>query len=87
MPLLGQPSQQRVVDFLRDEVRPLIARSKPKALLVFSAHWEVQGGIHVSSMRQPDMIFDYYGFPPEVGVFVVDFSAPAGRGLLICCSI
>lgn len=39
---------------------------KPKAIVVFSAHW--QGGpnqVMVNAAEQADIIYDFYGFPPR----------------------
>lgn len=39
---------------------------KPKAVVVFSAHW--QGGpntIQINAAEQTDLIYDFYGFPPH----------------------
>ncbi|KAI0378124.1 putative aromatic ring-opening dioxygenase LigB subunit [Hypomontagnella monticulosa] len=39
---------------------------RPKAVVVFSAHW--QGGpskVKVNVAEQPDLIYDFYGFPPH----------------------
>ncbi|KAI1116585.1 Extradiol ring-cleavage dioxygenase, class III enzyme, subunit B [Nemania sp. NC0429] len=39
---------------------------KPKAIVVFSAHWEAgPRDIQVNAAEKTDLIFDYYGFPPE----------------------
>lgn len=38
--------------------------AKPKALLVITAHWESRVATLTGS-PQPDLIYDYYGFPPE----------------------
>jgi aromatic ring-opening dioxygenase catalytic subunit (LigB family) len=35
---------------------------RPKALLIISAHWEVERAT-VTSAAQPGLLFDYYGFP------------------------
>ncbi|GAB9468281.1 Udp-n-acetylglucosamine--peptide n-acetylglucosaminyltransferase sec [Globisporangium polare] len=36
----------------------------PKRILLVSAHWESESsGFEISKSAQPDMIFDYYGFP------------------------
>lgn len=35
---------------------------RPKAVLMISAHWEEERAT-VSTLAQPDMLFDYYGFP------------------------
>lgn len=39
--------------------------SKPKAILLFSAHWE-HGIQSVSGVENYDMIYDFYGFPDEL---------------------
>ncbi|KAJ2969518.1 hypothetical protein NUW58_g9972 [Xylaria curta] len=39
---------------------------KPKAIVVFSAHWEAgPRDIQVNTAVTNDLIYDYYGFPPE----------------------
>ncbi|KAI0425887.1 Extradiol ring-cleavage dioxygenase, class III enzyme, subunit B [Xylaria sp. FL1042] len=39
---------------------------KPKAIVVFSAHWEAgPDEIQVNTELMTDLIYDYYGFPPE----------------------
>lgn len=38
--------------------------SRPKALLVISAHWE-EPALTVMTSERPPLLFDYYGFPPE----------------------
>ncbi|KAI0532345.1 Extradiol ring-cleavage dioxygenase, class III enzyme, subunit B [Xylaria digitata] len=39
---------------------------KPKAIVVFSAHWEAgPRDIQVNTALMNDLIYDYYGFPPE----------------------
>jgi aromatic ring-opening dioxygenase catalytic subunit (LigB family) len=43
---------------------PALTRTKPKALLVVSAHWEEAVPTVMTSARPP-MLYDYYGFPPE----------------------
>jgi len=51
---------------------------KPKALLVISAHWEEQE-FTISTARRPEMIFDYYGFPPHT--YELDYPAPGASDL------
>lgn len=41
-----------------------LARPRPRALLVVSAHWEERVPT-VMTAERPPMLFDYYGFPPE----------------------
>lgn len=46
--------------------REITARVKPKAVIVFSAHW--QGGpgtIRINTAEQTDLIYDFYGFLPH----------------------
>lgn len=43
----------------------------PRAILLISGHWE-ESTVTVSSMAKPDMIYDYYGFPPESYTFKYD---------------
>ena len=44
--------------------KEITTKVKPKAIVVFSAHW--QGGsnkIKINSAAQTDLIYDFYGFP------------------------
>ena len=43
---------------------PGVTLTRPRALLVVSAHWEESVATVMTSERPP-MFFDYYGFPPE----------------------
>lgn len=61
MPLLGEPGHQDLIRFLKG-VHQVI--TKPKAILMISAHWESNIAA-VSSSRNPQMIYDYGGFPAE----------------------
>ena len=47
--------------------------SRPKAILVVSAHWE-EPVFTLSTAAQPGMIYDYYGFPPET--YRISYPAP-----------
>ena len=44
MPLLGHPSQASLATFLRGAAKLL--PSKPKAIVVVTAHWVSQHGLH-----------------------------------------
>lgn len=52
--------------------------SRPKALLVISAHWE-ERGFTLSSSPAPSMIYDYGGFPPHT--YRVTYPAPGSPEL------
>ena len=46
--------------------REITTNVKPKAVVVFSAHW--QGGpnkIKINVAERTDLIYDFYGFPPH----------------------
>ncbi|KAI2604726.1 LigB-domain-containing protein [Hypoxylon fragiforme] len=46
--------------------REITEKVKPKAVVVFSGHWEAERDrIEVNSAEHTDLIYDFYGFPPE----------------------
>jgi len=51
---------------------------RPDALLVISAHWEMPRPT-VLAAAQPDLLFDYYGFPPET--YQLTYPAPGAPAL------
>lgn len=61
LPLLGEPSHRAMVEFLEKIPSRL---GKPKAILMVSAHWETEQPA-LTAAAQPQLIYDYYGFPPE----------------------
>ncbi|TFK25074.1 Extradiol aromatic ring-opening dioxygenase [Coprinopsis marcescibilis] len=44
----------------------LLEKYKPKAIVVFSAHWETSGERLVSDYEENPLLMDYYGFSPEL---------------------
>jgi hypothetical protein len=46
--------------------REITTRVKPKAVVVFSAHWQDgPSTIKINVAEQTDIIYDFYGFPPH----------------------
>jgi aromatic ring-opening dioxygenase catalytic subunit (LigB family) len=59
----GAPREhEALLDYLRR--LPSLTPSRPRALLVVSAHWE-EAVPTVMTSERPPMLYDYYGFPPE----------------------
>jgi 4,5-DOPA dioxygenase extradiol len=48
--------------------REIMTKVKPKALIVFSAHWEADrpGLIQVNTAVHEPLIYDFYGFPGQL---------------------
>ncbi len=61
LPLLGDPAHAGLTTFLREVTAGL---PRPSAILLVSAHWEAAVPT-VTTARNPTLIYDYYGFPPE----------------------
>ena len=55
-----------------------LPKTPPKALLIVSAHWEEKNPTVMSS-KQPPMLYDYYGFPPES--YEITWPAPGDPAL------
>jgi aromatic ring-opening dioxygenase catalytic subunit (LigB family) len=51
---------------------------RPKGIIVISGHWEEEA-FTASAMARPDMIFDYYGFPPHT--YELNYPAPGNPAL------
>ncbi|ALP54241.1 hypothetical protein Tel_14430 [Candidatus Tenderia electrophaga] len=56
------------------------ALPRPKAILIFSAHWEEPGLVFGETRRHDKLIYDFHGFPPPL--FQVQYPAPGAEGLL-----
>jgi aromatic ring-opening dioxygenase catalytic subunit (LigB family) len=53
--------------FLKDFGPALLEKYKPKAIIVFSAHWESRGERLVTDYGSENPLFmDFYGFPPAM---------------------
>ena len=69
MPIMGDPSHAKMVEFLK---RFGESTEKPSAILLISAHWEAPQPTIISSAN-PGLYFDYSGFPPEF--YEIDYPA------------
>ena len=66
----------RMADFLRN-LAVTLPRT-PKAILMVSAHW-LEPHVAVTSGVQPELIYDYYGFPPHT--YELKYPAPGAPAL------
>ncbi len=61
LPVMGEPSHARMIEFLRGTERSI---GRPSAIVVISAHWECPRPT-LTSGAAPGLIYDYGGFPDE----------------------
>ena len=61
----------RMADFLKGLAATL--PQQPKAIVMVSAHWQ-ESSFDVTSGAQPELIYDYYGFPPHT--YELKYPAP-----------
>jgi len=80
LPLLGEPSHQQLVQFLLQFVQQM---PTPEAIIVISAHWE-QPVFTLTAADQPELIYDYGGFPPES--YDIQYPAPGDPALAQRCN-
>lgn len=73
-PVLREDSLSRHLRALGKQV----AATKPKAILMVSAHWEEKQATLISDSR-PSLLYDYYGFPPES--YSLKYDAPGDSAL------
>ena len=66
----------KMAHFLRTLPESLPAR--PSAIVMVSAHW-LQPGFGVTSGAQPELVFDYHGFPPHT--YQLQYPAPGQPAL------
>jgi 4,5-DOPA dioxygenase extradiol len=52
---------------------------KPRTILVLSAHWITEWKTLMSTTKNPAMIYDMYGFPPEL--YTTEYSPPGNPEL------
>lgn len=46
--------------------KEITTKVKPKAVVVFSAHWQAgPKTIQINAAEETDLIYDFYGFPPH----------------------
>lgn len=67
MPLLGDPSHREITNSLKTKVPKILkldTPEAPKAIILVTAHWSTND-VTVSSGSKHEMLYDYYGFPPE----------------------
>lgn len=70
LPLLGDPQHASLTTFLQKIPAQL---GRPSAIVLISAHWEEECAT-LTSGAQPELIYDYYGFPPES--YDIQYPAP-----------
>lgn len=61
LPLLGDPSQHALAEFLKTIP---INLGNPTAILIISAHWEEEQPT-ITGAKTPQLIYDYYSFEPR----------------------
>ncbi len=66
----------RMAEFLKNLAATL--PRQPKAIVMVSAHW-LESHLAVTSGAQPELIYDYYGFPPHT--YELKYPAPGAPAL------
>lgn len=75
MPLLNDPTHVELIAALKKIPQKI---KTPKSIIVVSAHWEETGFI-ITGAKQPELIYDYYGFPRES--YAIKYPAPGNPDL------
>ncbi|BGP12106.1 hypothetical protein JCM10213_005213 [Rhodosporidiobolus nylandii] len=66
--------------FLSDLGPALLEKYKPKAVVIFSAHWETRGGGVVTDYGEENpLLYDYFGFPSDL--YNVNFKSSGDHAL------
>jgi len=61
MPILNDETHLKMIEFMKEIPKKI---EKPDKIIVISAHWE-EKVITIQSGDNPDLMYDYYGFPKE----------------------
>lgn len=75
LPLLGDDAHTEMVSCLKEVAETI---DRPSAIIVVSAHWEAANAT-VTSSANPDLIYDYSGFPPKS--YEIEYSCPGNPPL------
>ena len=75
LPLLNEPGHASLVEFLKQASKNF---KTPEAILLISAHWEAKNPT-ITAAASPELIYDYYGFPPES--YEIQYPAPGAPAL------
>ncbi len=78
-PLTQDPAQLSVRKFLQELPKKI---PTPKTILLISAHWE-GSPIRILGKKEPNLFFDYYGFPKDL----YNFKYPAKNNLELVSKI
>src|SRR5271163_3910014 len=66
--------------WFRQLSKQLSLPSKPKAILVITAHWETSDIVNINAQQQhPELLYDYYGFPSEA--YQIKYNSPGDLNL------
>lgn len=52
---------------------------RPRAILMLSAHWITEGETRINTTEKPPMIYDMYGFPPEL--YRISYDCPGSKDI------
>ena len=76
MPILGDPTQAAITRSLQTRAPRILklgTPDQPRAIVLVTAHWSTNVPT-VSSAKSHDLLYDYYGFPPEA--YQLKYDAP-----------
>jgi aromatic ring-opening dioxygenase catalytic subunit (LigB family) len=66
--------------WFRQLSKQLSLPSKPKAILIITAHWETTDVVNINAQQEhPELLYDYYGFPAEA--YKLKYSPPGDLNL------